>query len=51
MAVVRGDARRRKSTVKLNGETVLEYTDPKPVARGYIGLQLNTGKVEFKTSS
>ena len=37
-----------KSTVKLNGETVLEYTDPKPVGRGYIGLQLNSGQVEFK---
>src|SRR3954470_3240522 len=30
-----------KSTVKLNGETVLECTDPKPSGRGYIGLQLN----------
>jgi len=37
-----------KSTVKLNGEMVLEYTDPKPVGRGYIGLQLNEGQVEFK---
>ena len=37
-----------KSTVKLNGETVLEYTDPKPVGRGYIGLQLNEGQCEFK---
>jgi Domain of Unknown Function (DUF1080) len=37
-----------KSIVKLNGEVVLEYTDPKPVGRGYIGLQLNSGQVEFK---
>lgn len=37
-----------KSTVKLNGETVLEYTDPKPTGRGHIGLQLNEGQVEFK---
>src|SRR6478672_4291816 len=37
-----------KSTVKLNGETVLEYTDPKPSGRGYIGLQLNEGKCEFR---
>jgi hypothetical protein len=37
-----------KSTVKLNGETVMEYTDPAPVGRGLIGLQLNTGAVEFK---
>ena len=37
-----------KATVKLNGETVLEYTDPKPSGRGFIGLQLNEGKCEFK---
>jgi hypothetical protein len=37
-----------KCTVKLNGETVLEYTDPKPVGRGYIGLQLNSGQCEFR---
>jgi hypothetical protein len=37
-----------KSTVKLNGETVLEYTDSQPTGRGYIGLQLNEGQVEFK---
>jgi len=37
-----------KSTIKLNGETVLEYTDPAPSGRGLIGLQLNSGQVEFK---
>ena len=37
-----------KSTIKLNGETVLEYTDPAPTGAGLIGLQLNTGAVEFK---
>lgn len=37
-----------KSVVKLNGETVLEYTDPAPSGRGLIGLQLNSGQVEFK---
>jgi hypothetical protein len=36
------------ATVKLNRETVLEYSDPKPTGRGYIGLQLNEGQVEFK---
>ncbi len=36
------------STIKLNGETVLEYTDPNPVRRGHIGLQLNSGQCEFK---
>jgi hypothetical protein len=34
--------------VKLDGEPVLEYTDPQPVRRGRIGLQLNEGKVEFR---
>ncbi len=37
-----------KCSVKLNGETVLEYTDPAPIGRGYIGLQFNAGEVEFK---
>lgn len=34
--------------VKLNGETVLDYTDPAPIPRGHIGLQLNSGQVEFR---
>ena len=34
--------------VKLNGQQVLDYTDPKPVGRGHIGLQLNKGQVEFR---
>lgn len=34
--------------VKLDGKTVLDYTDPKPPGRGFIGLQLNSGKVEFR---
>src|SRR5262245_21244023 len=37
-----------QSTVRLNGETVREYTDPKPIGRGFIGLQLNEGQCEFK---
>jgi hypothetical protein len=37
-----------KATVKLNGEEVLAYDDPAPIGRGLIGLQLNTGAVEFK---
>jgi hypothetical protein len=37
-----------KATVKLNGEEVLTYDDPAPIGRGLIGLQLNTGLVEFK---
>jgi len=34
--------------VKLGDRLVLDYTDPKPLGRGYIGLQLNQGKVEFR---
>lgn len=37
-----------KAAVKLNGEEVLAYDDPAPSGRGYIGLQLNSGQVEFK---
>jgi hypothetical protein len=37
-----------QATVKLNGETVLEYTDPAPIGRGLIGLQLNSGEVAFR---
>lgn len=35
-------------TVLLDGEQVLDYQDPKPVGRGFIGLQFNQGKVEFR---
>ncbi|HWB14692.1 MAG TPA: DUF1080 domain-containing protein [Pirellulales bacterium] len=35
-------------TVKLDGHLVLDYTDPNPVRRGLIGLQLNQGPVEFR---
>jgi 3-keto-disaccharide hydrolase len=34
--------------VKLDGREVLDYTDPQPVAKGHIGLQFNSGKVEFR---
>lgn len=34
--------------VKIDGETVLDYTDPTPVGRGRIGLQLNSGPVAFR---
>ena len=37
-----------KVVVMLNGNEVLTYDDPKPAGRGYIGLQLNSGKVEFR---
>jgi hypothetical protein len=34
--------------VKLNGKQVLDYTDPMPLGRGHIGLQLNKGAVAFR---
>ena len=34
--------------VRLDGQAVLDYTDPVPLGRGRIGLQLNSGKVEFR---
>jgi hypothetical protein len=37
-----------KITVALDGDEVLAYTDPQPLGRGFIGLQLNTGAVEFR---
>ncbi len=37
-----------KFNVELNGVEVLNYTDPKPLGRGFIGLQLNSGAVEFR---
>jgi hypothetical protein len=35
-------------TVAVDGRQVLDYLDPKPLGRGYIGLQYNTGAVEFR---
>ncbi len=35
-------------TVKLNGDEVATYEDPQPIGSGLIGLQLNSGKVEFR---
>ncbi len=37
-----------KFTVKLDGETVLDYTDPDFLGRGHILLQLNSGAVAFR---
>lgn len=34
--------------VKLDGKQVLDDTDPHPPRRGFIGLQLNSGPVEFR---
>jgi hypothetical protein len=34
--------------VDLDGVRVLDYLDDKPLGRGYLGLQFNSGKVEFR---
>ncbi|MDP6444038.1 MAG: DUF1080 domain-containing protein, partial [Pirellulaceae bacterium] len=34
--------------VKLDGKTALEYSDPNPLATGFIGLQFRQGKIEFR---
>jgi hypothetical protein len=42
------DAVGGKLTVKIDGEVVAELEDPEPLAEGYIGLQHNLGKVQFR---
>ncbi len=34
--------------VRLDGQHVLDYSDPKPRGRGYIGLQFGSGAIEFR---
>jgi hypothetical protein len=34
--------------LQIDGEEVCRYDDPKPLPAGYIGLQLNEGRVEFR---
>ena len=34
--------------VKLDGRAVLDYTDPKPLGRGFIGLAFENGQIEFR---
>jgi len=34
--------------VKLDGRQILDFTDPKPIGRGYVGLQFRSGKIEFR---
>ena len=34
--------------VKLDGEPILEYEDPAPIEKGYIGLQHNEGRIAFR---
>ncbi|HEX4131212.1 MAG TPA: DUF1080 domain-containing protein [Pirellulales bacterium] len=42
------DAQGGTFVVRLDGRPVLEYTDPRPLGRGRIGLQFRTGKIEFR---
>jgi len=35
-------------TIVLDGRQVMTYTDPNPISSGFIGLQLNSGLVEFR---
>lgn len=35
-------------TVKVNGQTTSTFEDPSPLGKGFIGLQLNSGKVAFR---
>lgn len=35
-------------TVKCNGQAVVDWLDPQPLGRGFIGLQYDEGKVEFR---
>ena len=35
-------------TVLLDGQQVMDFSDPTPLRRGHIGLQLNQGRVEFR---
>ena len=34
--------------IKLDGDQIMDYTDANPMGRGLIGLQHNSGRVEFK---
>ncbi|MEZ6068980.1 MAG: DUF1080 domain-containing protein [Pirellulales bacterium] len=34
--------------IELDGQQVVDYTDPAPLGRGHIGLQLNEGEVAFR---
>jgi len=35
-------------SVRLNGVEVLQYEDPQPLGRGFIGLQFNQGRIAFR---
>jgi len=35
-------------SVRLDGQQIIEYTDPKPLGRGFIGLQYRRGLIQFR---
>ncbi len=41
-------ARTERIRVRLNGQLVTEYRDQRPLGRGFIGLQYNSGAVRFR---
>ena len=41
----------RQLVVRINGDVVLEYEDENWLGRGYIGLQHNSGRIEFRNIS
>jgi hypothetical protein len=41
-------ARGGEFRVAVDGQRALQYTDPRPLGRGYIALQFNEGPVEFR---
>jgi len=34
--------------VRVDGHTILQYQDPRPLGRGFIGLEFNKGQIEFR---
>jgi hypothetical protein len=38
----------KQLTVQIDGRPVLDFTDPRPLGRGFIGLQFNQGPIEFR---
>jgi hypothetical protein len=41
-------AKEQMIVVKIDGRQVVAYQDPKPLGRGFIGLQYRTGKIQFR---
>lgn len=41
-------ARSNRITATINGVAIMNYVDPRPLGKGYIGLQFNTGPIAFR---